>query len=168
MSFRSPPAWRGVSEDEFMLKWISPLITPELLAAMSAMGHGDGIVIADANFPARRVAGEHTLVQLPMIGTVAVLKAIMKLIPPDALHENPGYVMRMDPRDQERLGTDPLIWKDYLSIVSQEHKGKSLGTIERMAFYEEASRCRAVVLTGEMTPYANIIVYKGVIENKTW
>lgn len=151
-----------------MLKGISPLITPDLLKTLSAMGHGDGIVIADANFPAARVAGEHTLVLLPGVGTLAVLKEIMKLIPPDALHTNPGYVMQMDPRDRERLGGEPTLWKDYLSIVSQEHHSKELGSIERMAFYEEASRCRAVVLTGEMTPYANIIVYKGVIENKTW
>ncbi|HAH70890.1 MAG TPA: ribose ABC transporter, partial [Succinivibrionaceae bacterium] len=39
-----------------MLKGISPLITPELLYALSAMGHGDALVIADANFPAKRVA----------------------------------------------------------------------------------------------------------------
>ena len=162
------PHWRGALSGEIMLKGISPLITPDLLKALSAMGHGDGIVIADANFPGRRVAGEHTLVELPGVGTLAVLKEIMKLIPPDALHANPGYVMQMDPRDKDRLGGEPAIWKDYLSIVSSEHHSKALGSIERMDFYEEASRCRAVVLTGEMTPYANIIIYKGVIENKTW
>ena len=35
-----------------MLKGISPLLSPELLAALCRMGHGDEIVLADAHFPA--------------------------------------------------------------------------------------------------------------------
>jgi len=35
-----------------MLKNISPLLHPDLLATLRAMGHGDDIVVADANFPA--------------------------------------------------------------------------------------------------------------------
>ena len=35
-----------------MLKGIDPLLGPELLAILRAMGHGDEIVIVDANFPA--------------------------------------------------------------------------------------------------------------------
>jgi len=35
------------------LKGIPPIISPELLYAMSQMGHGDELVLADSNFPAR-------------------------------------------------------------------------------------------------------------------
>ena len=35
-----------------MLKGISPLLSPELLATLTRMGHGDEIVLADAHFPA--------------------------------------------------------------------------------------------------------------------
>jgi len=34
-----------------MLKRISPLLSPELLAAMYRMGHGDEIILNDAHFP---------------------------------------------------------------------------------------------------------------------
>jgi L-fucose mutarotase len=34
-----------------MLKGISPLISPELLAVLARMGHGDEIILADAHFP---------------------------------------------------------------------------------------------------------------------
>lgn len=148
-----------------MLKGISPLITPELLMALDAMGHGDGIVIADANFPARRIAGSHTLVQLPAVSCVQILKEVMKLITPDALHEHPGYVMEIAAGDKERLGGEPAVWQEYLKVVATEHHDKALGAIERQAFYKEAANCQVVVLTGDLTPYANIIVYKGVIEN---
>src|SRR5260221_246202 len=39
-----------------MLKGIDPLLGPELLAILRAMGHGDEIVVADANFPSRSLA----------------------------------------------------------------------------------------------------------------
>ncbi len=133
--------------------------------ALSAMGHGDGIVIADANFPAKRIAKGHTLVQLPAVGCLEVLKEVMKLIPPDALHQNAGYVMQIADGDKARLGGEPKVWQDYLKVVRAEHHSDVLGSIERQAFYEEATRCQVVVLTGDLTPYANIIVYKGVIEN---
>ncbi|MGB0185121.1 MAG: RbsD/FucU domain-containing protein, partial [Opitutales bacterium] len=34
-----------------MLKGISPLLSPELLATLARMGHGDTIILADAHFP---------------------------------------------------------------------------------------------------------------------
>jgi L-fucose mutarotase len=34
-----------------MLKNINPLLTPELLRAMAAMGHGGKLAVVDANFP---------------------------------------------------------------------------------------------------------------------
>lgn len=34
-----------------MLKGISPLISPDLLAVLARMGHGNEIVLADAHFP---------------------------------------------------------------------------------------------------------------------
>lgn len=40
----------GLGETE-MLKGISPLLSPELLKALCEMGHGDEIIMADANFP---------------------------------------------------------------------------------------------------------------------
>jgi hypothetical protein len=35
-----------------MLKGIHPLLPPDLLHALAAMGHGDEIGVVDANFPA--------------------------------------------------------------------------------------------------------------------
>ena len=35
-----------------MLRNINPILSPELLYALRAMGHGDEIALVDANFPA--------------------------------------------------------------------------------------------------------------------
>ncbi len=47
------------------LKGIPESITPELLYALAKMGHGDRIVIADANFPSDSVAKE-TVIGVPI------------------------------------------------------------------------------------------------------
>ena len=39
-----------------MLKGIHPLLHADLLHTLAAMGHGDELVIADANFPAASMA----------------------------------------------------------------------------------------------------------------
>ena len=35
-----------------MLKGLDPLLSPDLLMTLRAMGHGDDIALVDANFPA--------------------------------------------------------------------------------------------------------------------
>ncbi len=45
-----------------------------------------------------------------------------------------------------------------VSNVSQEQ----IERVERFAFYERAKQCYAVVLTGEVAKYGNIILKKGV------
>ena len=40
-----------------MLKGISPLVSPELLAVLARMGHGDEIILADAHFPGETFNG---------------------------------------------------------------------------------------------------------------
>src|SRR5215472_4578995 len=54
-----------------MLKSINPLLTGDLLAILSDMGHGDEIVITDANFPAASIA--RRLVRLPGLSATDVL-----------------------------------------------------------------------------------------------
>ena len=38
-----------------------------------------------------------------------------------------------------------------------------IGSLERHAFYERARNARALVRTGELRPYGNILVVKGVV-----
>ena len=68
-----------------MLKNISPLLTPQLLFGLAKLGHGDDVVLVDANFPADRIAeqGHALLVQLPGLSTTQVLQAVLSVLPLD-------------------------------------------------------------------------------------
>ena len=67
-----------------MLKGIDPLLTPELLKVLAEMGHGDEIVIADANFTAATLGRGKTLIQAPGIGVLRMCEAVLSLLPLDA------------------------------------------------------------------------------------
>jgi L-fucose mutarotase len=142
-----------------MLKRISPIISPDLLFVMAQMGHGDELVLADANFPS--VAISQRVVRADGHGVPVLLKAILELFPLDTFVENPAAVMRrVDQPDQPAP-----IWAEFQQLLDSVH-GNHVGVerVERFAFYERAKKAFAVVATGERALYGNLILKKGVIK----
>ena len=64
-----------------MLIGISPLLSPDALHVLRAMGHGDEIALVDGNYPAQEHA--RRLVRLDGLPLVPVLEAILALLPLD-------------------------------------------------------------------------------------
>ena len=64
-----------------MLKGINPILSPELLAILRAMGHGDEIAIVDGNYPALENA--RRLIRLDGMNLVPVIDAILSVLPVD-------------------------------------------------------------------------------------
>ncbi len=139
-----------------MLKEIDKLLTGDLLKILCDMGHGDELVIADANFPAETCAKR--LIRLPGIGGVRVVEAVMSVFPLDTYTDDPAVVMALTEFDVRKGMRRPSIWDDYQSAV-QNH----LMELERFAFYERAKNAYAVIQTGEERQYANLLLVKGVV-----
>ena len=64
-----------------MLKNLDPVLTPDLLQVLRAMGHGDEIVIVDANYPAESAGPQ--VVRLDGIEATRVLDAVLSVMPLD-------------------------------------------------------------------------------------
>ncbi|HLO28130.1 MAG TPA: L-fucose mutarotase [Anaerolineales bacterium] len=142
-----------------MLKGISPTISPELIKALMEMGHGDELVIADGNFPSASIA--QSLVRADGLGCLVLLDAILNLFPLDQYVEKPVALMAVVPGDPYQ----PVIWDDYRKVIQQHEPGfTDFDYVERFAFYERAKKAYAVLATGEMALYANLILKKGVIK----
>ena len=79
-----------------MLNHISPVFSPELLAAVYAMGHGDTIVLADGNFPSDGVSrrGAAEIIRADGHGIPELLDAILALMPLDTYTEKPVLYMQ--------------------------------------------------------------------------
>lgn len=141
----------------FMLKNISPVLSPELLKILMEMGHGDEIVIGDGNFPAASIA--QRLVRLDGHGVPEILSAVLDLMPLDTYVECPVALM-----DNGSDGERPPIWSEYENVVRSKEGDKKFELVERFAFYERAKKAYCVVASGETAIYANIILKKGVVK----
>lgn len=141
-----------------MLKGLSPLISPELMVAMMRMGHGDDLVLADANFPSDGLA--RSIVRADGHSIPALLDAILPWFPLDSYVPSPAFVMQPVAGDSPT----PSIWETYQQLLSSyEKRPISLQGVERFAFYEQARKSYCVVATGETSSYGNLILRKGVV-----
>ena len=78
-----------------MLKGIDPLLTPDLLKVLAEMGHGDEIVVADANFTAASLARGKPLIHLAGAGTLRACQALLSLLPLDTHVARPVAFMKV-------------------------------------------------------------------------
>ena len=58
-----------------MLKQIPKILSPELVKYLMEMGHGDELVLADANFPAHRIG--QRVIRMDGHGVPVALEAIL-------------------------------------------------------------------------------------------
>jgi L-fucose mutarotase len=141
-----------------MLRHIDPILGPDLLAILRAMGHGDEIVIVDANFPATSTAQE--LVRADGVSATDIAAAILKLMPLDDFVEQSAFCMKQVHAPDELAP----IAGEFAKLITQ-HAGSdfTLTPLERFAFYERAKTAFAIVATGERRLYGTLILKKGVL-----
>jgi L-fucose mutarotase/ribose pyranase (RbsD/FucU family) len=76
-----------------MLKGIPPIVGPDLLYVLQAMGHGDQITIVDGNYPGES-AGPR-LVRMDGHSATEVLDAVLTLMPLDDFVDDPAISMQV-------------------------------------------------------------------------
>ncbi len=140
-----------------MLRGISPFLSPDLLAVLARMGHGDEIVLADAHFPGETFNGR--VLRADGLRIPVLLDAILPLFVLDQYVAEPLFMMAAVPGDS----LDPEVEKAYrVSIDRHVQPAPAIKRVERFAFYEQAKQAFAVLMTGELAKYGNIILKKGV------
>jgi L-fucose mutarotase len=141
-----------------MLLGIDPLLGPECLATLRSMGHGDSLVLADANFPASSSA--QRLIRMDGASLQQALRAVLGVLPIDDFEPRPLQSMQV----VGKPGEVPPIVQDMQRVVDELVPGAPrIEPVERFAFYELARRAYAVIATGERAFYGNLILRKGVI-----
>ena len=137
-----------------MLKGVDKVLTGDLLKILCDMGHGDEIVVADANFPAESLAKR--LVRVSGLDGVRVTEAVLSVFPLDT-YSSPAIIMDLTESDKKKHMPLPTIWNSYENLCG------SLEKMERYAFYERAKKAYAIIQTGEERQYGNLILVKGVV-----
>lgn len=140
-----------------MLKGIHPCISPNLLKILAEMGHGDEIVLADAHFPVKPL--DCHIIRADGIDIATLLKGIIPLFELDSYVDSPLIMMQAVAGD----ALDPGVEQRYRQAI-MHHRGQcpAITRIERGEFYVRAKNAYAVVFSGELAKYGNIILKKGV------
>ena len=140
-----------------MLKNIPPILSPDLLHALRAMGHGDEIAIVDANYPAESAGPP--VIRLDGLLATDVADAVLTLMPLDTFVDEQAFAMEVVGNPKKREQTH----KDFDRLVKKHEPTMKLSLLERFAFYERVKDAFAIVQTGERRLYGNILLKKGII-----
>jgi L-fucose mutarotase len=141
-----------------MLKGLDPLLNADLLHVLRSMGHGDELVIVDANFPAASMGRQ--VVGLDGVSATRALEAVLSVMPLDDFVDEPCARMQVvdDPDGV------PEICQEFQAIIDRAAGGRfRLAAIERFAFYQRARQAFALVRTGETRLYGNVLLKMGVV-----
>ncbi len=142
-----------------MLLNINPILSPDILHALRAMGHGDDIALVDANYPG--TSAKPPCIRADGSDASAVLHAVLTVMPLDTFVPDPAICMQQVDNPDE---VPPAV-EDFQKIINDTADApRDIQSIERFAFYERANNAFAVIQTGERRLYGNIILKKGVVE----
>jgi L-fucose mutarotase len=140
-----------------MLKGIDPILGPELLKVLRAMGHGDEIAIVDGNYPADTDAKR--LVRMDGLGVTDILEAVLSVMPLDEMVPEACWrpAAGLDPKRIEPIFTE------FDTIVARHEPKQKVHVLVGADFYNKVKGAYALIATTERRLYGNIVLKKGVI-----
>jgi D-ribose pyranase len=127
----------------------TPLLHAELSGLIASLGHGDALVIADAGLP---VPPGTRCIDLALTRGVPSFMEVLQAV----LSEM--QVERADCAD-ELAQHNPAVSENLLRALP----GVRVGTLPHTAFKARSAGARAIVRTGECSPYANVMLFSGVV-----
>ena len=167
-----------------MLKGIDPVLTPDLLRALAAMGHNEWVALVDSNFTGERLAKNCTYIRLSGVDLVRATQAVLSVLPlADDVPAPVGYMHHCGQAPQfqtpvqkaaiavalthglaseeppQTVATAP-----DLAAAGRPDGGTWAQAIERFAFYQQVPAVSVMIQTGEMSPYGNVLLCKGLVK----
>ena len=132
------------------------ILHPELSRVVAALGHGDALVIADAGLPVppgvERIDLAYAPGKPPFLDVLEAVLAEMEVERAIVAAETGAASPEAFARPLlERLRSLPKVG------------GRGVETVPHEELKRLARGARAVVRTGEFTPYANVILVAGVV-----
>ena len=132
------------------------LINSDVSHAVARLGHNDGLCICDAGLPIPEETDRIDLAGSQGIPSfLDTVRAVLSEMTIEAIE-----------MAEEFPETSPEIHDAFMALIKEEERalGKEVRVlyVRHEAFKLATKRCRAVVRTGEFTPYANVILRAGV------
>ncbi len=123
------------------------ILNPQLNRIISEMGHGDMLIIADAGLPIPR---EVERIDLALKCGTPSFKEVLQAVFSELQIEEAYVAKEIKEKNPQTLNLISSIIEEVKFISHEELK-------------ELSKQARAIIRTGECSPYANIILISGVI-----
>ncbi len=123
------------------------ILNPQLNRIISEMGHGDMLIIADAGLPIPR---EVERIDLALKCGTPSFKEVLQAVFSELQIEEAYVAKEIKEKNPQTLNLISSIIEEVKFISHKELK-------------ELSKQARAIIRTGECSPYANIILISGVL-----
>lgn len=127
----------------------TPLLHAELSRLVASLGHGDAVVIADAGLP---VPPGTPLIDLALTHGVPSFAQVLDTLLSEMQVERAEHAAEM-------LERSPQV----ATLLRAALPGVPLQAVAHAHFKQRCAAARAVVRSGECTPYANVMLFAGVV-----
>ncbi|MEQ4987361.1 D-ribose pyranase [Proteus vulgaris] len=132
------------------------LLNSPISSVISRLGHTDKITIADAGLP---IPSSVERIDLALTQGIPDFMSVLQTI----THEMQVEAVMLA---EEIKTINPILFKEivsYLNLLEQEQKKPiQITYVSHEAFKRQLTENKAVIRTGECTPYANIVLFSGV------
>lgn len=132
------------------------ILNAELSHTIATLGHTDGLTICDAGLP---IPSSQARIDLALTAGVPDFLSTLKVVLSEMFVER--IVLA-----EEIKQKNPIIEEQLLEIIEQTSKSQGntilVEYISHEHFKQHSNQAKAVVRTGECSPYANVILYSGV------
>lgn len=133
------------------------LLNAELSHTIATLGHGDGLTLCDAGLP---IPASQKRIDLALTEGVPTLVETLGTVLSELWVER--VVLAEEIREES-----PSMRSALLAVIREVSRtqGQTIEVeyVSHAEFKRLSSQAKAVVRTGECTPYANIILYSGVM-----
>jgi D-ribose pyranase len=125
------------------------ILNQPLSAVIAGLGHMDTLVIADAGLP---IPAETQRIDLALTEGIPTFLDTLGAVLREVQVERVIVA-------EEMLDVSPGIYEAIVELLGD----LPIETVTHLIFKEQTRSARAVVRTGEFTPYANVILVAGVV-----
>jgi D-ribose pyranase len=125
------------------------ILNHELIKVIATLGHTDALVIADAGLP---IPPEVQRIDLAVSGGIPRFMDVLRSVLEETQVERAAIA-------REMLAASPQLHGELMAALGSI----PVEEVSHEEFKQLTCRVRAVVRTGEFTPYANVILYSGVV-----
>lgn len=125
------------------------LLNQPISAVIAGLGHLESLVVADAGLP---IPPETLRIDLALTQGIPTFLDTLQAVLTEMQVERAVVA-------EEMLTVSPQVYQAIKALLAQT----PIETMPHLNFKEQTRAARAVIRTGEFTPYANIILVAGVI-----